>query len=62
MFISLNEGTLWTPNFKIAKDGSIIVNKGYFAGIINAQEGYIGGWNITDKAIFTDHNEYRAYI
>jgi hypothetical protein len=42
--------------FRVTWDGEVYIEHGYFNGIIESEEGYIGGW-IIDKDRIYDENE-----
>ena len=62
MWIDLDNNIIWTPNFKVRADGTIIASGGAFTGRINTTSGTIGGWKITSSAIEQEFSKYKAYI
>lgn len=64
MWIDLKENIIWTPNFKVRADGTVIATGGAFTGRLNSTSGKIGGWIITDTALYQDSTDgkYRGYI
>ena len=70
MLIDLVSGELFSKNFMIYSDGTVMAKNGSFTGTINANLGYIGAWSINSSAIYKDISmgaggggeTYRVYI
>lgn len=52
--LKLEGTTTKNNNFKVLEDGSIEAHNGFFSGILNAENGDIGGFDITPRSFVSD--------